>query len=84
MDTDVAMQVLHASRVSLVGADYAGKNPDRESSKYKIFVKIQFGHNDAMTPEAIRYRFMALSDAIVTLTQGNSDTTYLTVNRQGT
>jgi hypothetical protein len=78
MDTDVAMQVLQASKVSLGGDDYAGKNSARESFKYKIFVKIQFGSNDVMTPENIRYRFMALSDAVVTLTKGNSDSTYLT------
>jgi hypothetical protein len=66
IDTDVAMQVLHAQSVSLGGADY------------RIFAKIQFGPNDVMTPETIRYRFMALSDAIVTLTKGNSDSTYLT------
>jgi hypothetical protein len=78
MDTDVAMHVLNASSVNLGGNDYADQNSDRKSFVYKIFTKFEFGRDDVMTPKAIRYRFMALANEIVTLTKGDSDSTYLT------
>jgi uncharacterized coiled-coil protein SlyX len=77
MDIDVATQVLHASSVSLGGDDYAVKNSDRESFIYKIFTKIEFGHDDVMDPKTIRDRVMGLSDAIGKSTRGDSDSTYL-------
>jgi hypothetical protein len=78
MDTDVRMHVLNASSVSIGGNDHVDKNSDRQSFVYKIFTKFEFDRDDAMTPKSIRYRFMALANAIVTSTKGDSDSTYLT------
>jgi hypothetical protein len=77
MDTDIASQVLHAQSVSLGGYKDTVKNSDRKGFVYKIFTKFQFRHDDAPDAKTIRYRFMRLSDAIVTATDGNSDAIYL-------
>jgi hypothetical protein len=77
MDTDIATQLLNASSVRLGVDDTAVKNPDRKSFVYKIFTKIEFGRDDAIDPTTVRYRLMALSDAIVQATKGDSDSIYL-------
>jgi uncharacterized coiled-coil protein SlyX len=77
METNVAAQVLEASSGSLGGDDYSVKNSDRECFVYKIFTKIEFGHDDMMDPKTIRDRVMGLSDAIGKYNKGDSDSIYL-------
>jgi hypothetical protein len=77
MDTDIAMQVLHAQSVQLGDNAYAAQNSDRKSFVYKIFTRFEFGHDDVKDSKTIRFRFMALGDAIVTASQGDSDSIYL-------
>jgi hypothetical protein len=77
MDTDNAMQVLNAHSVNLGGNNDDVKNSDRKSLITKIWTKFEFGHDDVMDPKTIRYRFMALSDAIVKATKGDFDSIYL-------
>jgi hypothetical protein len=77
MDTDIAMQVLNAHSVNLGGNDDDAKNSDRKSFIIKIWTKFEFGRDDVMDPKSIRYRFMALSDAVVKATKGDSDSIYL-------
>jgi hypothetical protein len=77
MDTDIAMQVLNASSVSLGGDDNAVKNSDRKSFVYKIFTKFVLGRHAERDATTIRYQFMGLAHAIVQASKGNSDSTFL-------
>jgi hypothetical protein len=77
MDTDIAMHFLDAQSLRVGGDATVVKNSDRTSFKYKIFTKIKFGRDDVINPTTVRFRFMALSDAIVQSAHGNSDSIYL-------
>jgi hypothetical protein len=77
VDTDITMQVLNTSSERVGGDCKAVKNSDQTSFIYKIFTKIQFSHDDDITPEIIRSRFLGLSDAILKSTRGTSKSNYL-------
>ena len=79
MDTDVVTQVLNASSLQVGGDDYAVKNSDRKSFVSKIHTRIAFDRRDGIDSTDVRYRFMALSDAIVqSSASGDSDAVFIT------